>query len=178
MALTLLGLPVELLDCIADQFPEAGLDGRICQHDAKSLWLVCRKTEMKTRIWSERNVLEYRIVYRLSKSVREFYTRLPTMKIFTIRLGQLELHFLTTPLNIDISLEQAMCYCLEDSFKHSFAQCCRGLPCLHTNLFRRVYQSLRPVAMCRTGLRYMVADHDCCTGSCLEITFRATRHRL
>jgi hypothetical protein len=53
MALALLSLPVELLDRIADQFPEAEQDGRIRQHDAKSLWLVCRKTEMKTRIWSE-----------------------------------------------------------------------------------------------------------------------------
>jgi len=57
MALTLLGLPVELLDRIADQFPEAEQDGRMRQHDAKSLWLVCRKTEMKARIWSERNIL-------------------------------------------------------------------------------------------------------------------------
>jgi len=57
MALTLLGLPVELLDRTADQFPEAEQDGRMRQHDAKSLWLVRRKTEMETRIWSERNVL-------------------------------------------------------------------------------------------------------------------------
>lgn len=47
MALMLHGLPVELLDRIADQFPEAEQDGCMRQHDAKSLWLVCRKTEMK-----------------------------------------------------------------------------------------------------------------------------------
>ena len=47
-------------------------------------------------------------------------------------LGQLEPHFPTTPLNIDTNLKQATCYYLEDSFKHSFAQCCVGLPCLHT----------------------------------------------
>jgi len=44
MALALLSLPVELLDRIADQFPEAEQDGRMRQNDAKSLWLVCRKT--------------------------------------------------------------------------------------------------------------------------------------